>query len=59
MIDYNTTELPSTQTEYTNRCRKYLLPALNLLKSVKAFEALHKKIMTVTTKDSRRIAYIY
>ncbi len=49
MIDYNVTEKPSIETFYNNRTRLYLLPAVNLLKSLSEIAKLKKNITAVTT----------
>jgi len=54
MIDYNVTELPNVGKYYLNRTRLYLLPAVNLLKSLPAIAAVNQDINAVTTKMSRR-----
>lgn len=53
MIDYNPTEQVNPNIKYDNRCRLYLLPSVNLLKSVSEIAKIQKNITAVTTKMER------
>lgn len=59
MIDYNTVETPNVTIKYYNRCRHYLLPSVNLLKSLPAIVMINKDINAVTTKMSRWFVSFY